>query len=102
MTVECSNRPRRLRPGRWGEGVQPPPPLTPRTGVVMPYKPKSGAQRRKERAAKGLPKFTAAEAAARRARDKRRGVTRIHLNGVTPRRLSRARRAAASAAVNFG
>ncbi len=48
----------------------------------MPYKPKSGAQRRKERAAKGLPKFTAAEAAARRARDKRRGVTRIHLNGV--------------------
>jgi hypothetical protein len=42
----------------------------------MPYKPKSGAQRRKERAAKGLPKFSEAELAGRRAADKRRPARR--------------------------
>lgn len=38
----------------------------------MPYKAKTGWQRRKERRALGLPEFSAAELAGRQARDKRR------------------------------
>ena len=48
----------------------------------MPYKPKSGAQRRQERVAQGLPKFTAAEQAGRQARDRRRQSVRVHVNGL--------------------
>lgn len=48
----------------------------------MPYKAKSGAQRRKERVARGLPKFTEAEAAGRRASDKKRGAKRVHINAI--------------------
>jgi len=48
----------------------------------MPYKPKTSTQRRKERVAKGLPKFSEVELAGRRARDKRRSSSRVYINGV--------------------
>jgi hypothetical protein len=46
----------------------------------MPYKPKSGAQRRRERVAIGLPRYTPGEAVARQARNAQRALARSEEN----------------------